>query len=106
MHEQSFINAIIKDIPDREKVSGIGIELGDLAGIEADHLKKHLVEKTSWEVDIKTIPSRVKCSCGYEGEAKVRERLHDLVIFCCPECESIPEVLEGKDIKIKKVRYN
>ena len=106
MHEHSFTESIIKDIKDQDKVIGISIELGDLVGIEKEHLKEHLGEHTGWDVEINTKKSKVKCDCGYEGEAKIRERLHDLVIFECPECGNLPEVLEGKNIKIVKVVYN
>ena len=107
MHEHTFIQAIIKDIPNKENVIRVDIELGELVGIGLDHLKEHLVEETSWEVNIKNVSSKIKCSaCGYEGQAKIKERLHDLVIFCCPKCKDFNvDVLEGQDIKIKNVVY-
>lgn len=105
MHEHSFIQAIIRDIENSSDVIAIEIELGDLVGIDAEHLKEHLVEETRWKVIVKEKKSLVRCSCGYTGKAKIQERLHDLVIFECPKCGNIPEVLEGKDIKILKVFY-
>lgn len=106
MHEHIFIENIIEQVPNKEKVVSVEIELGDLVGIEACHLKEHLVEHTGWKADIKVIKSKIKCECGYSGEAKILQRLHDLVIFECPECgNDEAEVLEGRDIKIGKVVY-
>lgn len=105
MHEHHFIQNIIKDIPNKEKVKSVEIELGELVGIESDHLKDHLEDETSWKVTIKTKKSEVKCSCGYNGEANILQRLHDIVIYDCPECQGEPEVIHGKDLKILKVNY-
>lgn len=52
MHEHSFIQAIVSGIENKENVMGIVIEVGELAGIEAGHLKEHLVEETGWKVNI------------------------------------------------------
>ncbi len=105
MHEHTFIQAIIKPIKDKEKVDSIEIDLGELVGIELDHLHEHLIEETGWKVKINEIKSNVKCQCGYLGPTKIIERLHDLVIFSCPKCGKKPEVLEGDKIKIIKVKY-
>lgn len=107
MHEHTFIQAIIRDIPNKDKVNGIEIELGELVGIEPEHLKEHLIKETSWNVNIVPTESKIICNnCSHKGRAKIKERLHDMVIFSCPECDSFTiEVLKGKDIKIKKVNY-
>ena len=106
MHEHSFIQAIIKDIEDKDAVQEISIEVGELAGIEADHLAKHIEEETGWNVEVYQKDALVECECGYKGKPKIRERLHDMVIFECPTCKQIPKILEGKDIKILTVTYN
>ncbi len=105
MHEEAIINSIIKEIENQEKVKSIEIEVGELAGIEAEHLKEHLKERVDWEIEVVKKDSLVRCECGYKGKAKIKERLHDFVIFSCPSCGEIPEVLDGKDIKIKSVIY-
>jgi len=105
MHEHSFIEAIISPIENKENVIGVLLEVGELAGIEAEHLKEHLIEKSGWDVEVKPVESFVECGCGFEGRAEIRERLHDIVIFECPECSSIPEVLQGDKIKIVKIFY-
>ena len=105
MHDLIFTESIIKNVPNPKDVTSITLEVGELSGIEKDHLKEHLVERTGWIVDVIGIDSKVRCLCGYEGRAKIKERLHDLVIFSCPKCDLLPEVLSGSDIKIAKVRY-
>lgn len=105
MHEHTFIQSIIEPIEDREKVVRVELEVGELVGIEAGHLKEHLVDETGWSVGVEEIESLVKCGCGYSGRAKIRERLHDMVIFECPKCGKLPEVLSGKDVKIVRVIY-
>lgn len=105
MHEHSFIQAILSNIKNKEEIKSIVIEAGELSGIEPKHLEEHLKEQVNWEIKIISKNSKVKCSCGYKGKPKIRQRLHDLVIFECPKCGLIPEVLEGKDIRIGKVGY-
>ncbi len=106
MHEHHFIQHIIEQVPEKEKVISVEIELGELVGIEAEHLKEHLIEHTGWEVDVKVVKSRIKCTCGYLGSANILQRVHDMVIYECPSCENDDvEVVEGKNIEITKVMY-
>lgn len=105
MHEHTFIQNIIEQIPNNEKVKSVILEVGELAGIKPAHLEEHLKEQTNWEVSTIKIDSKVKCKCGYKGPARILERLHDLVIYDCPECSEIPETIEGKDIKVANVVY-
>jgi len=105
MHEHSFIDAILEPIKDRERVKSVELEVGELAGIGAEHLKEHLVGRTGWEVGVKEVESVVRCGCGFEGRGKIRERMHDFVVFECPSCGLLPSVLRGKDIKIVRVVY-
>ena len=106
MHEHSFVKAIISPVKNKKNVRGIKIEVGELAGIEPSHLKEHLFDETKWEIQTIEKSSKVKCSCGYIGKARIKEKLHDLILFDCPNCGKIPEILEGKDIKILKIIYN
>lgn len=106
MHEHSFIQSIIENVPDSDKVLSIQIELGELAGIEKDHLIEHLIDETGWKADVISKHAKIKCSCGFVGEPEILQRLHDMVIFQCPECGNDDvSVLEGKDIRILKVVY-
>lgn len=105
MHEHTFITNIINQVPNSKNVKSVTIEVGELAGIEPGHLKEHLIEHTNWEVNTVLIKSDVECECGYTGPARILERLHDLVIYDCPECSEIPNVLEGNNIKVTNVIY-
>ena len=105
MHEHTFIEAIVRNIEDKDNVKGIILEVGRLAGIEAEHLREHLQERFDWDVEVLKKEGLVKCECGFKGKPKILERLHDLVIFECGKCGEVPEILEGKDIKIVKLIY-
>ena len=105
MHEHAFIQSIIAQVPNPEKTIGITVEVGELAGIEEEHLKEHLFDETGWDVTTIQKESLVECTCGYKGRARIKERLHDLVIFDCPLCGHIPKVLQGKYIKVLRAKY-
>jgi len=105
MHEHSFIEAIVRNVENKDNVKSIVLEVGELVGIEAGHLKEHMEEQFDWDVEVLEKKARVKCECGFEGEPRVLERLHDLIVFECPRCGGIPTILKGKDIKIIKVVY-
>ncbi|MFA5857027.1 MAG: hydrogenase/urease maturation nickel metallochaperone HypA [Candidatus Pacearchaeota archaeon] len=106
MHEHSFIQSILKDIQDKDNVISIDIELGELVGIEENHLRDHLFDETGWKINISLKKAKIKCPCGYEGPPTITERLHDMVIYECPACGLIgPEIFEGNKIKILKVIY-
>ena len=105
MHEEAIINSVLSNLKDIEKIKEIEIEVGELFSITPEHLLEHLKERVGFEINVKGKKSLVKCSCGFEGEAKIRERLHDLVIFVCSKCGGVPEVKKGKDIKIIKIVY-
>jgi Zn finger protein HypA/HybF involved in hydrogenase expression len=105
MHDIAFAQNLMNQVDDSENVKEIFLEVGDLSGIEADHLKEHLEEASGWKVHALPVKSQVKCECGYSGEAHVDERLHDIVIFSCPSCGNLPEVLEGNEIKIVRIIY-
>jgi Zn finger protein HypA/HybF involved in hydrogenase expression len=105
MHEHHFIENIIKNIPNKDNINSVEIEVGELAGIEPVHLKEHLEEHTGWKVKCIAKNSRVTCSCGFDGKPRILQRLHDLVIYECPDCGNNVDVKEGSEIKIIKVFY-
>lgn len=105
MHEHSFIEAILREVKDKENVERLVLEVGDLAGIDGDHLKGHIEEMYDFEVEVVDRKGFVSCECGFEGEPRILERMHDMVVIECPVCHDSPKVLEGKDIKILKVVY-
>jgi Zn finger protein HypA/HybF involved in hydrogenase expression len=106
MHEHSFVEAIVRNIENRENVKGISLEVGELVGIEAGHLKEHMEEQFDWDIEVLEKESLVRCDCGFEGRPKILERLHDIVVFECPRCSGVPEIVSGDKIRILKVVYN
>ncbi len=105
MHEQAYIDAILKNIDDVNGIKELVIEVGELAGIEGGHLREHIVDRFGWDVEIIKKNAVVKCECGFEGRPKIVQRLHDFVVFECSSCGDVPSVVEGEDIKIIKVIY-
>ena len=77
-----------------------------MAGIEAGHLREHLEEGRDFEVEVISKDSVVRCGCGFRGGARILERLHDFVVWDCPKCGGVPEVLEGREIRILRVVYD
>lgn len=104
-HETIYAKAVMDGVPNKEGVKKVEIDLGELVGVTAHDLGHVVKDVCGWKVEINEIDSVVKCKCGYHGKAKIKERMHDLVVFCCPECGEIPEVVEGDKMKIKKVIY-
>ena len=103
MHDVVISKSILKDLKSFGKIKKAYIEVGELFGIEPDHLLEHLKEATSVEFDVMQAESKVKCECGFIGRAKITERLHDMVFFECPKCGEIPKVISGDNIVIRKV---
>lgn len=104
MHQTKIISDIIKQAESKGKVAGIVIEVGQLASVEADHLKEHLEERVDWDIEVREVKAKVKCKCGYEGEPDIMTRGHDFVLFTCPWCGDVPEVEYGNEIVIKEVK--
>ena len=84
MHDSVIASSIIKDIEQHGKVKKAYIEVGELFGIEPDHLLEHIRDVSKIEFDIKQTQSIVKCTCGYKGRAKIIERFHDFVLYQVP----------------------
>ncbi|MBM3234053.1 hypothetical protein FJZ19_03075 [Candidatus Pacearchaeota archaeon] len=106
MHEITFANHIINQIKEKDKVESIELEVGELAQITGDELKHAIETITGWKVVVKERPSDVNCSCGYMGRANIREKGHDFIIYNCPKCSSLPKIIKGNKIKLKKINYN
>ena len=104
MHETPIIKDIVEHAQKQGDVKSIVVEVGQLASIEAEHLKEHLKELVDWEIKVEERKAKVKCKCGFEGEPQIMTRGHDFVLFTCPWCGDIPEVIEGADIVLKEIR--
>jgi Zn finger protein HypA/HybF involved in hydrogenase expression len=112
MHEVVFAKTILNELESiREKdkeIAEIVLELGELVGIEADHLLEGLQSISNYNYKIVIKGSFIRCNCGYEGSAEIVERLHDQVIWKCPWCDNpieTIEVVDGDKIKIAKIKY-
>ncbi len=106
MHEITFAKNIISQIKNKTQVQEIELEVGELAGVTADELKYAIENLTGWKVIAREMPSNIECDCGYIGRANIKERQHDIVIFNCPKCGSMPKKIVGQDIKLKRVVYH
>ncbi len=103
MHERTIAASIIDKAKEYGNVKGITVECGDLGHLPAEEMEEVLKELTDWNITIVRKKATVKCACGYQGEPNIIEHRHDHAFFKCPECRSIPEVLDGTDIILKEV---
>ncbi len=104
MHETVFANRIIEEARKEGEITGISVEVGELAHIPARELKEALERLVDWDIEIIEKRAKVRCPCGFEGHPKILEKGHDYTLFQCPRCARVPEVMEGGDIILKEVR--
>ncbi len=103
MHDTIIAKDIISQAKKHGKVKKIIVEVGDIAPLKADELEELLKKMVDWEVEVNKKKAEIKCICGYEGEPKVLERTHDMVMYVCPKCGLVPENAKGDKIILKKV---
>jgi Zn finger protein HypA/HybF involved in hydrogenase expression len=104
MHEQAYVNRIVKEAMRHGLVEGITVEVGELAPIPPEELEEAL-QATKWEVKVVVKPATVECKCTYKGPPKITEKGHDFNIYHCPSCGRLaPRILDGKEIVLKDVR--
>ncbi len=101
MHEQIIVSKILAEAEKLGNISELQLEVGELSDITGEELKDSLENMTRLKLKISSKISKVKCSCGYTGRAKILERGHDFCLYVCPKCRNKkPKVLEGGAIKI------
>ncbi len=103
MHELEFARRIAREVRGKVKkklVIGMG-ELLDFHAHELEEAFKLLLPGI--EVEVRELPSKVKCRCGYEGRAKLLVKEHGFVLFTCPKCGAVPRVIEGREIKVLEI---
>ena len=104
MHETIIAQNIIKEAERHGEVKELYLEIGELAHVPANELLECLRTLVKWKINSKEIKAKVKCSCGLNGHPTILERGHDSFLIECPKCKNpMPEILEGKDIKIIKI---
>ncbi len=108
MHEHTIASKIIEQAKEHGNIKSIVIEVGDLAHLPADEMKEIMEKLTDWKIKVEKKPAVISCECGYTGEPKILQQLHDNNIYECPECsKSLPKILDGHDIILKEVEiYN
>lgn len=116
MHEYSVMNqlvsALLEELKGRDihKVKEVQIEVGELTFLGTEQLKfayQTLSQDTileGSELDIEEIESRINCSeCGYEGGVNYSNKSsvhYQVPVISCPECDSKPKIVQGKETKI------
>ncbi len=118
MHEYSVMNQLVAALLDEleeerdniERIKEVKIEVGELTFLGEDQLKfafETLSKDTILEgadLDVNSIESEVRCeNCGYEGEINYSNDPafhYNVPIISCPECDSKPEIIKGKETKI------
>jgi Zn finger protein HypA/HybF involved in hydrogenase expression len=103
MHEVAIAQNIIEEAKKHGEVEEIYLELGELSHAPSHELVEYLQRLVDWKIHSREIPAKVKCSCGFEGRPIILERSHDSFLIECPKCKAVPELINGKDIKIVKV---
>jgi len=104
MHGIHIAGDLITTARKQGKVKKALIELGEISNITKADLSKALTDLADFDFEIEMKKAKVKCkTCDYEGEPKVTERQHDIVLFECPHCGEVPEVIEGDKIILKEV---
>ena len=104
MHDAVIAQSLLKDLEKQGKVKKAYIEVGELFGIEPEHLLEHLKKVSKIKFDVKQTLSEVECEdCDFKGRANIIERMHDMVLYDCPKCSGHVTVLKGDKIVIAKV---
>lgn len=105
MYEIGLASKLIDEaIRQNENVKELKLEVGELAEVDAADLEKALKQMVDWKVDVEPKKSKVKCECGYSGEARIVERGNGYCIYNCPKCGHKPFILEGGDIRILSLK--
>ncbi|MFH0977776.1 MAG: hydrogenase/urease maturation nickel metallochaperone HypA [Candidatus Woesearchaeota archaeon] len=102
MHELAIADEIVREAKKRGAAKSIVVEVGELAKITPGELAETLANLVDWKVEIITKKAIVECKCGYVGRPRIMERVHDIVLFNCPECGGNPKIIEGDQILLKK----
>ncbi len=104
MHEMIIANNIIREVKKHGEVKEVYLEIGELANVPKYELIECLKKIVKWKIHSKERAAKAKCECGFIGKPKILERGHDFFFIECPKCRKIPQLIEGKDIKIIKVK--
>jgi len=118
MHEFSVMSQIIASIleeakkRDASRIEQVDLEIGDYTMLGEEQLRfsfEVLAKDTileGAELHVGHRRGKVKCSCGYEGNAATSEDSpHRVVpILECPKCKGAAEITEGRECLIRNIR--
>lgn len=104
MHETVIANKIIEEAKKQGKVEEIHLEIGELAPVCCNELVECLRQLVDWKINSKKRGAKVKCLCGFKGKPKILERGHDYFLIECPKCRKVPEIIDGRDIRVLSVK--
>lgn len=102
MHELTIARKIVDSFGMKAAKEAI-VEVGELAEITAEELERAVKQLTSINIQFKIVEAEVECGCGFKGRPKITAREHDVVMFECPKCTQIPDIISGDEIEIKEV---
>ncbi len=131
MHEINIADRVLREARDAGASHFFRVEVGELCEITAEELEEGLKRLTEVAVldnfnsfgnvvlqksgepdfsemkfEVGFVESKIKCSCGFLGRARVADRGHGYCVWDCPLCGasgSRVEVVWGGEIKIIEV---
>ncbi|MFH1316217.1 MAG: hydrogenase/urease maturation nickel metallochaperone HypA [Candidatus Woesearchaeota archaeon] len=104
MHETVIVDKIIKEVKKHGDVNEVFLEIGELAHVLGNEIVETFQRIVDWKINWSEKPAVINCTCGYEGHPNILERGHDHYVIECPECtQMMPELIDGKDVVVKKI---
>jgi Zn finger protein HypA/HybF involved in hydrogenase expression len=131
MHEINIAERVFREAVNAGATRFLKVEIGELCEITKEELEEGLSKVTGtnvvaslqdfggsvlqkpgevgdldfgeWKFDVVGIESKIKCSCGFEGKAKILDRGHGYCLYGCPACGlsgGDVKVLDGGEIKV------
>ncbi len=120
MHEYSIMSSMVSALLDEvkrkgiQKISSVQIRVGELTFLNPESLDfafgvlvaGTVLEGAKLEVD--EVKASIQCEkCGYTGSVTYTDDPafhYNIPIITCPECNSRPEIVKGKEIVITSVK--
>lgn len=118
MHELSIMTQIVDSILSEAakrhaiRVEEVDLEIGEYTLLGKEQLvfayqvlsRGNLLEGS--KLRIRQLNGKIKCSCGYEGNASPSEEAPHKIspILECPKCKGGAEITEGRECVIRNIR--
>ncbi|MEA2054435.1 MAG: hydrogenase maturation nickel metallochaperone HypA [Candidatus Thermoplasmatota archaeon] len=118
MHEFSTMANIVGAVMEEgrkhnaSRITKVLLEIGELTFLGEEQLRFAFgvltkdTEMEGAELIIGKVKPKVRCQCGYEGDASYaeKEEFHiQFPILRCPECGDTVEIINGRECLIKNV---